>query len=235
MISTPGRRLRHLAAAAAAPLLLVVSACSGGDENEPSTPEDALAEAKTQLDETSGVAIALTAGELPKGVDALVEATGVGTHAPAFEGDISVSVNNLSLDAPVIAVEGLVYAQLPFTKEYNEVDPANYGAPDPATLMDPDVGLSSWLTAVEGVEEGDETRDGDQVLTPYTGTLPGSAVAEVIPSATVQADFDATFSIDDEGRLVIAEVAGPFYGDAGDVEYTINLDDYGTDKEITAP
>ena len=235
MTSTPRRRLRPLLAALATPLLLVSACSGGGGDEEPSTPEDVLAEAKTQLDETSGVAIDLSAGELPQGVDALVEATGVGTHAPAFDGDIKVSVNNLEVDAPVIAVEGLVYAQLPFTKEYNEVDPENYGAPDPATLMDPDVGLSSWLTAIEGVEEGDETRDGDQVLTTYTGTLPGSAVAEVIPSATVKADFDATFSIDDEGRLVIAEVTGPFYGDAGDVEYTINLDDYGTDKEITAP
>jgi lipoprotein LprG len=234
MTSTPGRRLRTLAAASAVPLLLV-SACSGGDDKEPSTPEDVLAEAKTQLDETSGVAISLTAGELPKGVDALIEATGVGTHAPAFEGDLKVLVNNLTLDAPVIAVEGQVFAQLPFTSEYNEVDPENYGAPDPATLMDPDIGLSSWLTAVEGVEEGDETRDGDQVLTSYTGTLPGSAVAEVIPSATVKADFDTTFRIDDEGRLVTAEVAGPFYGDVGDVDYTIGLDDYGTDKEVTAP
>jgi lipoprotein LprG len=179
--------------------------------------------------------LGLTAGELPKGVDALVEATGVGTHAPAFEGDIKVSVNNLSLDAPVIAVEGQVFAKLPFTSEYNEVDPANYGAPDPATLMDPDTGLSAWLTALEGVEEGDETRDGNRVLTTYTGTLPGTAVAEVIPSATPKADFDATFSIDDDGRLAIAEVAGPFYGDVGDVEYTVDVSDYGTDKEITAP
>jgi lipoprotein LprG len=234
MTSTPGRRLRPLAALLAAPLLLA-SACSGGDDKEPSTPEDVLAEAKTQLDETSGVAIDLTAGELPKGLDALAEASGVGTHAPAFEGDIKVAVNNLSLEAPVIAVEGQVFAQLPFTSEYNEIDPANYGAPDPATLMDPDNGLSAWLTAAEGIKEGDETRDGDQVLTPYTGTLPGTAVAEVIPSASTKADFDATFSIDDEGRLVSAEVAGPFYGDAGDVEYTIDLSEYGTDKEITAP
>lgn len=233
MISKPTRRKRSLAAALAAPLLLV-SACSGGDD-EPTTPEDVLAEAKTQLDETSGVTLGLTAGELPQGVDALVEATGVGTHAPAFEGDIKVSVNNLSLDAPVIAVEGQVFAKLPFTSEYNEVDPANYGAPDPATLMDPDTGLSAWLTALEGVEEGDETRDGNRVLTTYTGTLPGTAVAEVIPSATPKADFDATFSIDDDGRLAIAEVAGPFYGDVGDVEYTVDVSDYGTDKEITAP
>jgi lipoprotein LprG len=234
MTSTSGRRNRSLAAALVAPLLLV-SACSGGDDDEPSTPEDVLAEAKNQFDETSGVSLGLTAGELPEGVDALVEATGVGTHAPAFQGDIKVSVNDLSLDAPVIAVEGQVFAKLPFTTEYVEVDPQNYGAPDPATLMDPETGLSAWLTALEDVEEGDETRDGDRVLTTYSGTLPGTAITEVIPSATPKADFEATFSVDDDGRLAVAEVTGPFYGDVGDVEYTVEVSDYGTDEEITAP
>jgi len=136
---------------------------------------------------------------------------------------------------PVIAVEGQVFAKLPFTTKYTEIDPADYGAPDPADLMDSTQGLSSWLTAVTGVKKGDQTRDGDKVLTTYTGTLPGSAVAPVIPSATPKADFDATFSIDDEGYLAAAEVVGPFYGDAGDVDYTIKLDDYGTDKDITKP
>lgn len=234
MTSKPDRRLRPVAAAVAVPLLLV-TACSGGGDDKPSTPEDVLAEAKTKLDDTPGVSLEVTAGELPKGVDALVEATGVGTHAPAFEGDIKVLVNNLSLEAPVIAVEGLVFAKLPFTSEYNEVDPENYGAPDPSTLMDPTTGLSSWLTSLEGVEEGDETRDGDRVLTTYTGTLPGSTVAEFIPSASPKADFDATFSIDDDGRLASAEVGGPFYGEGGVVEYTLDVADYGTDKEITRP
>jgi lipoprotein LprG len=135
----------------------------------------------------------------------------------------------------VVAVEGQVFAQLPFTSKYTEINPEDYGAPDPADLMDTTAGLSSWLTALEGVEEGDETRDGDKVLTTYTGTLPGSVVADVIPSASPNADFQATFSIDDDGFLVTADVAGPFYGDAGDVDYVITLDDYGTDKEITAP
>jgi lipoprotein LprG len=234
MISTPHRRLRLLVAALTAPLLLV-TACSGGDDDGPETPEDVLAEAKTELDDTSGVTISLAAGELPRDLDALVEATGVGTHAPAFDGDIEIQNNNLTLKVPVIAVEGQVFAKLPGVPRYVEIDPADYGAPDPAALMEPSTGLSAWLTAAEGVEEGDETRDGEDVLTTYTGTLPGEAVAEVIPSASVDADFEATFNIDDEGRLAAAEVTGPFYGDAGDVEYTVTLDDYGTEEDITRP
>ena len=65
--------------------------------------------------------------------------------------------------------------------------------------------------------------------------VPGTVVAEVIPSASTKADFDATFSIDDEGFLDSAEVTGPFYGDVGDVTYTIALDDYGTEEDINRP
>ena len=215
--------------------LLLLGGCSGGDEEAAVSPEDALAEAKVKLDETSGVALSLTTDELPDGVDAILTATGVGTHAPAFEGDLTMQINNLSVDVPVVAVDGTVYARLPFTTEFSEINPADYGAPDPASLMDTKNGLSGWLTALEGVEEGDQVRLGDQVLTSYSGTLPGSVVADVIPSASKDASFDTTFRIDDDGYLASADVAGPFYGDVGDVDYTIKVSDYGNDQDITRP
>jgi lipoprotein LprG len=165
----------------------------------------------------------------------VVAATGTGTHAPAFDGSIKVVVNSLNVDVPVVAVQGAVYAKLPFTTQFAEIDPTDYGAPDPADLMDPDHGISGWLTAAEGVEKGDQVRDGDQVLTSYTGTLPGTAVAGVIPSADKKADFEATFQLDDQDRLVTADVKGPFYGSKGDVDYRIALSSYGTDKAISKP
>jgi lipoprotein LprG len=101
--------------------------------------------------------------------------------------------------------------------------------------MDPAGGISSWLTAATGVTEGDQVREGDKVLTSYKGTVPGSAVADVIPSADSSATFPATFRIDDDGRLDSAEISGPFYGEDGDVDYALTLRDYGTEKDITAP
>jgi len=230
----PRRGLRTSLALAVSPLLLV-AACGDSDEGAPTSPEDALAEAKANLDDTSGLTLELSTDSLPDGVDGILRASGVGTHAPAFDGDLEVSVSSLSLEVPVVAVDGLVYAKLPFTTQFKEIEPDDYGAPDPAALMDSTSGISSWLTAAEGVEEGEQKRDGDKVVTTYTGTLPGSAVVDVIPSASTKADFAATFSVDDDGFLTAAEVSGPFYGDTGVVDYTIALSDYGSDKDITRP
>ncbi len=132
-----------------------------------------LAGARAALDETSGVTVSLTTEELPEGVDGVLSATGVGTTAPAFEGDITVVVNSITVDVPVVAVDGDVFAKLPFTKNFVSIDAEDYGAPDPADLLNTDGGVSSWLTAVKDVSVGDEVRDGDRVLTSYAGTLPG--------------------------------------------------------------
>lgn len=227
-------RFRTLLAVPALALTLLTG-CGGGSNDGPGPPDTALAEAKSQLDDTSGVKLALSTDELPDGVDGLLEANGTGTHAPAFEGTVVLQVDQLSLDVPVIAVDGKVYAKLPFTTDYSDVDPAEYGAPDPAQLMDPAGGISSWLEDATGVEKGDRVRDGDLVLTSYAGTLAGTTVAATIPSAEKTSDFPVTFRLTDDGQLVSVEVSGPFYGDQGDVDYTIELTGYGTDKDIAAP
>ena len=227
-------RTRVLAAVVVPALLLATGGCSG-DGGGGDSPTDALAAAKKTLDDTSGVKIALTTPKLPDGIDGVVDASGVGTHAPAFDGQIKVVVNSLNVDVPVVAVQGAVYAKLPFTTKFAEIDPGDYGAPDPADLMDPEHGISGWLTDLQDPAEGDQVRQGDQVLTTYSGTLPGTSVAEVIPSADKKAEFDASFRLDDHDQLVSAEVTGPFYDKKGDVDYTITLSDYGTKKDITKP
>jgi lipoprotein LprG len=232
--TTSARRTRRLPAVLL-PLVLVAAGCTGDDTGDESSPEEALAAAKTKLDETSGVELQLSTEALPEKVDGLVNATGVGTHAPAFEGTVDLLVNELSLEVPVVAVDGLVFAKLPFTKKYAEVDPADYGAPDPAQLMDSSTGISSWLTEVTDVAAGDQSREGSLVLSSYSGTLPGEVVADSIPTADTAAEFPVTFRIDDEGTLHSVDVSGPFYGEGGDVDYTVTLTGYGTEQEITRP
>ena len=222
-----------LALALVAPFAL--ASCGGGDEAPELTAEERLAEAKTALDETSGVHLDLRADKLPPGVNGLLAADGVGTHAPAFEGDIQVSTGGLTAKAAVVAVDGTVYAVLPFTTDYAEIDPADYQAPDPAVLMSEEGGLSSLLTSVEGLEEGEDVRAGEEVLSTFSGTLSGDVVAGVIPSAQSDADFDATFTLDDGNQLNKVVMTGPFYPEADAVTYTIEFDQYGTDQDIQAP
>jgi lipoprotein LprG len=216
-------------------VLLLLAACTGGAAEQERTPEEVLAAAKTHLDETSGLHIDLVTEELPAGVDGVLRAAGVGTHDPAFEGDLKVSAGGVQFDVPVVATGGVVYAQLPFTQEFVEVNPSDYGAPDPAGLMAADGGLSSLLTAVEAVEEGDQVRSGEDLLAAFMGTVPGEAVAGFLPQASAEDDFDATFTVDDEDRLREAVLTGPFYPGADPVTYTITFSDYDTAADITAP
>lgn len=227
--------IRHVLTALLVAAVLTSTAACGDSGTTTGDPDKALASAKKLLDETSGVELKLTTEELPEGIDGLMDATGVATHAPAFEGSVVLLVNGLSLKVPVVSVDNVVFAQLPFTTQYAEIDPAEYGAPDPAQLMDPTTGISSWLTDVTGVKQGDPVRDGDAVLTSYSGTLSGVTVVDVIPSADTSSDFPVTFHIADDGKLTTVDVSGPFYGEGGDVDYSITLSEYGTDEDITAP
>ena len=208
--------------------------CSGAAEEE-SSPEEVLSAARATLDETSGVRLSLEVSDLPKGVDGLLSADGIATHDPAFDGSIKVAAGGVTADATIIAAEGKVFAILPFTTEFAEIDPADYSAPDPADLMSTEDGLSSLLTSAEDVAAGEQVRDGDDVLSTYTGVLEGDLVAAIIPSAEPGGEFDATFTIGPDDQLDRVVLTGPFYPDAGAVTYTISLADYGAEKDIRAP
>lgn len=222
----------------AAPALLLAG-CSddGGGEQAEQDPAEVLAEAKATLDETSGVRITLDTEDLPEGVQGLLSAEGYGTQspAPAFEGSIVVRFAGIEPEVPVVAVDDTVYAQVPLTTGWSEVDPAEYGAPDPAGLLDPDSGFSSLLTATEGVEQGEQVRGGQDnrdVLTTYTGTVAGDVVSGIIPSA--EGEFDASYTVTDDAELRSMVLTGDFYGE-GSMTYTIGFDDYGAEPDIVAP
>lgn len=184
---------------------VLVVGCSGDQGTPDGPPEEVLAAAQDALVSTSGVSLSLTTEELPDDVDGVLEATGVATRAPAFEGELTVSLNGLDVDVPVISVDGKVYARLPFTASFAEVNPADYGASDPAQLMASDTGIAAWLTEATEIESGDQVRQGDTVLSTYRGTLSGQVVDASIPSADETAEFP------------------------------VALDDYGATKDIEAP
>ena len=231
------RRATSPALAAALTAVVALAGCSDAHPvSEGRSPAEVMALAKTTLDETSGVRLALSASNMPSGVTAIKAASGVGIHPPAFDGTLTVVLSGGDFKVPVIAVDDTVHAQLPLTPGWSVVNPAEYGAPDPAVLMSTDAGFSSLLPASENLELGDSVRGGEdnkEVLTEYTGTGPGDVVSNVIPSA--EGDFDASYTISAEGELREAVLTGVFYPDTEAMTYTIGFDDYGTEQEITAP
>jgi lipoprotein LprG len=232
---------RLVAAVTAALLALpTLAACSGDGTEEAAdakSPEEVLAEASTKLTETSGVDLTLTADALPEGVSGIAEAAGTVTDAPAFDGSITVVFAGQTADVPVIAVDGDVYAQLPFTKgQWDKVNPKEYGAPDPAALVGED-GFPGLLTLTESPEAGESVRGGagnSEILTTYSGTVPGDAIDSVIPSASGDS-FDVEWQINDDGELRQATMTGVFYPHTDPMTYTVEFADYGIETDITAP
>ena len=232
------RRRTPLFLACAALVAGILAGCS--DDQGSVTDERSLDEvmelAKTTLDETSGVNLSLKTSDLPPGVTGVKEATGVGVHPPAFDGSLTVVLSGTDFNVPVIAVDDKVYAQIPLTPGWSDVDPAEYGAPDPARLMSPDAGFSAMLPATEDLQEGESVRGGEdnrEVLTEFTGTVPGDAVSNILPGA--EGDFDATYTITADGELREAVLTGVFYPNSESMTYTIGFEDYGTEKKIAAP
>ena len=236
-VRTPGR----LVAVATTVLLALPAlvACSGDDSEaaaEGKTPEEVLAEASDRLTGTSGVDLTLSTPALPEGVSGITRADGTVTDAPAFDGSITVVFAGQTVDVPVIAVDDTVYAQLPFAPGWNKVNPKEYGAPDPSGLVGPD-GFAGLLTLTESPAEGESVRggtDNSEVLTTYTGTVPGDAMDAVIPSSSGDS-FDVEWQVTDDGELRTATLTGVFYPRAEPMTYTVEFADYDSELEITAP
>jgi lipoprotein LprG len=228
-------RVRRLLVAALA-LTLLLCGCSGGSgaASSSQSPEKRLAAARRNLDSASYVGFTMTATSLPKGLQGLLSATGTGTHAPAFTGTVKVQ-SGVDLTAPLIAVDGRVYAKLPFAG-WSRLNPADYGAPNPADLMDPGGGVSSLLAATEHLHEGGSQRVGDKVLTSIDGTVPGAAMRRVFPSSGAE-DFSVSYLLTDDNSLDSVRVTGPFYPAAGtaDVTYDISIDTHARSVDIKAP
>lgn len=224
---------------------LLLSGCVGqGDDDkgvgDDKSPSEVLALAKQKLDETSGVELELSAGDLPAGISGIVltKASGTAMHPHSFEGDIVGSMSGITQDGQVISVDGTVWVKIAiWGPDFKETDPADIGAPDPGQLIATEGGLSDLLVATDDVKEGDTVRGGSgnsEVLTEFTGTLPGDDVTVLVPSAAGDS-FDVAYQISADGELRSMAITGQFYADTDDMTYIVSFDGYGAEKEITAP
>lgn len=234
------RRSRPLLAV---PLIaaLTLSACAGGGDKpktEGKSATDVMAAAKAGLEKTSGISVTMSTDEDP-GVDYLRSASGtIVADPPGFDGTISGTVSGIpASNIDVVSTGGTVWIKIPLLGWSTDYQPKDFCAPDPATLLDPDTGVSGVLTAATGLKAGESHRDEDDaslVLTPYSGTVPGDAIREILP-CTEGEDVDATFEIDGDGLLRTAEITGAFFPDADPITYRIAINEYDVTVDISAP
>ncbi|HWJ08137.1 MAG TPA: LppX_LprAFG lipoprotein [Nocardioides sp.] len=224
--------------------LLAVSgltACSGDDGGggDAAAWDDAGAKAKELLDGTSGIEVSISTGDDP-GVDYLSAATGtIVADPPGFEGKVSGKVSGFGVtDVPVISVDDTLWINHPLLGGWSDRFKAEeLCAPDPATLLSPDSGVSNVLTTSTDVEAGEAERggaDNKDVFRTYSGKATGDAIREILPCAEGDS-FDATYRVDGDGYLRTARLTGVFFPDAEEVTYTIDVTEYDVTKDISAP
>lgn len=229
-------RTRHLIAVLIA-AALVLAGCSGssGGKTDPSKLAARLAAAKKTIDTAETINISLATSKLPSGVTGLLSAKGVGNHTPAFKGKVVVNTGGTSLGADVVALGGKVYAKTSFAPVFLSIDPASLKAPDPASLLDADNGITQILVKTEKLTDGGKSRDGSDVLTTIKGTLPGSVVRTIIPSADAAKNFTVTYRLAAKDVLRDVTLVGKFYPNGGNVTYTVKLTTSDAPVSISKP
>jgi lipoprotein LprG len=217
-----------------------LSGCTGGGSPRPTgtteeTPAQRLAATRAELEASPAVDFELTSAGLPGKAVGVSGAKGTGLFKPpSFKGTLDATINGVTGTVEVIAVEQDVYLKL-FTPGYNKVDPSDYGAPNPAQLFNPQTGITSLIPKTTDPAKGQQKRDGAAVLDTITGTVPGSAVADLFVIGDRNATFDITYGITRDGAdLRTVVLNGPFYAGTTST-YTLRLKALAQAVAITRP
>jgi lipoprotein LprG len=220
-----------------------LAACSGGgDEPEAKAPTAAeqLAAARAKAEAATSMHLTVRSSGVPDSVNGALGADGFGTHAPAFKGTLDARISGFQVKVDVVALDEALYVKLPFTTGFNQIDPKEYNAPNPARLFAIEGGITSLLTATTNPLQGKQNREGAEILKTVTGKLPGDRVVKLLSIGDAAKTFDVTYGITDPGgELRNVTVVGPFYqgatSNAVTSTYVLTLDQYGAPVEIKKP
>jgi lipoprotein LprG len=219
-------------------MVATLAACSGSDKTPQAkapTAAEQLAAAKVKFDAATSMHMALRSSGVPASVNGVLGADGSGTKAPAFKGTLQARISGFEAKVDVVAVDKVLYAKLPFTTQFTQLDPKTFNAPDPAQLFATEGGISSLMTATTNPVEGKKVRVGSEVLQTITGTLPGSSVVKLLNIGDATKSFQVTYGLTvPGGELRTVTMVGPFYPPSTST-YVLTLDKYGAPVAISKP
>ncbi len=231
---------RRVLPAALVAATLALTACSddgdGGGSTPESDPQAQLETAADLLNEASSVTFELEGDDLPDEGTVVVGGEGVAVPPSSFEGEIRIRAGALPATIKIVSVDGKLWAQLPLTSGFDEVNAEELGFGDPGLLIDPDHGVSQLLTSGTEITAGEQVRVDGDVYDQVESVLPGELVGEVLTIADPSAEVQAVWALDSEtGQLRQATLTGPFYESGDEQTYTVRLDKYDEPAEISAP
>ena len=245
MTTTPRR---SAAAAALFATALVLAACGGGgDETEqptgPTIPADVttiLEASSTAMGEVESVAFELRRDGAPVFIDsfesiALNSATGQFTVPQSARALLEVEVNgSLTTELGAIALGEEIWLSNPVTGDF-ETLPPGYDI-DPSLFFDPENGwrpLMANLADAELLPDG--TLDGVDHYR-ISGTAPAEQVSVITARLVRNQDVEIDFWIQPVTGLVArAEFSTDAPGDDDTIDWTLLLDEYGAEFDITPP
>lgn len=230
-------RVRRTFPALLAGAILTLTGCGGSDDGDGTDdPQAKLDTAAQLLNEAASVRFTVDGEDLPGSGTVVVGAEGVAVPPSSFEGDVRIKAGALPATIAVVSIDGRLWAQLPLTSGFEEMDPNDLGIGDPGKLIDPDEGVSLLLTSGSEVTSAGQVRIDGEVYDQVESVLPGELVGAVLAIADPDAQVRATWALDsDTGHLRQATLTGPFYDDGDEQTYAVRLDDYDEPAEISAP
>ncbi|MGL5866524.1 MAG: LppX_LprAFG lipoprotein [Dermatophilaceae bacterium] len=230
----PHRRALLLAIPVAVAAL--VAGCSGEDAAGDRDPVQRLAAAKAAFDGAGSVRIEVSSADVPERQSGVTAATGSGVISatePKFAGTITGSVNGVDGEVEVVAIGETAWVKV-FTPDFVETDLDTLNAPNPATFVHPEQGISALLPLTADPAAGSRVRAGREVLDQVTGTLPGAQVTDLLGLGDGRGTYRVTYALTDADELRSATLVGPFFPGA-EATYTLTLTDYGAPTTITRP
>ena len=219
--------------------LLAVTACGGSTSTSSSgsgsSSQSLLQNAKKALDSTSGVHFTLQSSNVAATDTAIRSGSGDLVRPDRVQGSLDVIVKGVQATVKVVAVGNTVEAQLPFATSYTKITPSTFGLGNPATLLDPQSGLSSMLTAGTSSKITGTERIGGELLDEVTTEVPGSAVP-LLPNQSPGQPVAVVAAIDPSNhQLRQVTLTGPFTSATSKTTFTVTLTNYGEHVEITLP